>query len=169
MGTIFKVYFPCVQERAVMATESAEPEAQALHRGSETVLLVEDEDALRHAAAEFLNLRGYTVIEAKDGQQALSIAASYESPIHLTVTDVVMPHLSGGQLAKELATVRPETGVLFVSGYAGQTVLDHKVVDVETNFLQKPFTLKQLEGKVRALLDHGSAGSGDRVTVTAHA
>jgi two-component system, cell cycle sensor histidine kinase and response regulator CckA len=165
MGTIFKVYLPCVQERAVTVTESAEPEVHSHHRGSETVLLVEDEDALRQATAEFLNLRGYTVLEAKDGRQALSIATSYESTIHLTVTDVVMPHLSGGQLAKELATVRPETGVLFVSGYAGQTVLDHKVVDVETNFLQKPFTLTQLEGKVRAVLDH----NGEREAVSAHA
>jgi two-component system, cell cycle sensor histidine kinase and response regulator CckA len=153
MGTIFKVYFPCVQERAVTITEPPEPEARSLRRGRETVLLVEDEDALRQATAEFLNLRGYTVLEAKDGRQALSIATSYGFPIHLTVTDVVMPHLSGGQLARELATVRPEAGVLFVSGYAGQTVLDHKVVDVETNFLQKPFTLTQLEGKVRAILD----------------
>jgi two-component system, cell cycle sensor histidine kinase and response regulator CckA len=165
MGTIFKVYFPCVQERAVTVTESSKPEAHAVHRGSETVLLVEDEAALRHAAAEFLSLRGYTVIEAEDGQQALSIATSYAPPIHLAVTDVVMPHLSGGQLAKELAVVRPETGVLFVSGYAGQTVLDHKVVDVETNFLQKPFTLRQLESKVRAVLDH----SADRVAVAAQA
>ncbi len=65
-----------------------------------------------------------------------------------------MPHMSGGELAKELETLRPETRVLFVSGYAGQTVLDHKVVDVENNFLQKPFTLKQLAGKIRAVLDH---------------
>jgi DNA-binding NtrC family response regulator len=153
-----------VQERAVTGTESVEPAAHSHHRGSETVLLVEDEDALRQATAEFLNLRGYTVLEAKDGRQALSIAMSYRSTIHLTVTDVVMPHLSGGQLAKELATVRPETGVLFVSGYAGQTVLDHKVVDVETNFLQKPFTLTQLEGKVRAVIDQ----NGEREAVSAH-
>ena len=66
-----------------------------------------------------------------------------------------MPHMSGGQLAKELETTRPETRVLFVSGYAGQTVLDHKVVDVENNFLQKPFTLTQLAKKVRTVLDHG--------------
>ena len=65
-----------------------------------------------------------------------------------------MPRVSGGQLAKELAEVRPETRVLFGSGYAGQTVIDHKVIDVESNFLQKPFTLKQLAGKVRAVLDH---------------
>jgi two-component system, cell cycle sensor histidine kinase and response regulator CckA len=154
LGTIFKVYLPCVQERAVTISETADQSLEKVSGGSETVLLVEDEDSLRQATAEFLSLRGYTVLEAKDGRHALAIANSYGSPIHLTVTDVVMPNLSGGQLATELAALRPETGVLFVSGYAGQTVLDHKVVSVENNFLQKPFTLKQLAGKVRSVLDH---------------
>ncbi len=165
MGTVFKVYLPCVQERAATLTETAEPVVEGVSGGSETLLLVEDEDSLRQATAEFLSLRGYTVLEARDGRHALAIASSYGLPIHLAVTDVVMPNLSGGQLAKELAAVRPETDVLFVSGYAGQTVLDHKVVNVENNFLQKPFTLKQLAGKVRAALDH----SRDRQVVSAHA
>jgi DNA-binding NtrC family response regulator len=123
-------------------------------RGTETVLLVEDEEALRRATAEFLTLRGYTVLQARDGLDALSVTKNHGSTIHLAVTDVVMPHMSGGQLAKELDTLRPETRLLFVSGYAGQTVLDHKVIDVETNFLQKPFTLTQLANKVRTVLDH---------------
>jgi two-component system, cell cycle sensor histidine kinase and response regulator CckA len=165
MGTIFKVYLPCVQERVAQIAVSAESPAEGISGGHETVLLVEDEDSLRQAAAEFLSLRGYTVLEAKDGRHALAIASSYGSPIHLAVTDVVMPNLSGGQLANELATVRPETGILFVSGYAGQTVLDHKVVDVESNFLQKPFTLKQLAGKVRSVLDH----TRDEQVSSAHA
>jgi len=118
------------------------------------VLLVEDEEALRRATAEFLSLRGYTVLQARDGLHAMSVANGHGSVIDLAVTDVVMPHVSGGQLAKELAALHPETRLLFVSGYAGQTVLDHKVVDVENNFLQKPFTLKQLAGKVRSVLDH---------------
>jgi two-component system, cell cycle sensor histidine kinase and response regulator CckA len=165
MGTVFKVYLPCVQERVAVLTENDEPAPERISGGNETVLLVEDEDSLRQATAEFLSLRGYTVLEAKDGRHALAIASSYGSPIHLAVTDVVMPNLSGGQLAKELAAARPETDVLFVSGYAGQTVLDHKVVDVENNFLQKPFTLKQLAGKVRDVLDH----SRDRQVFSAHA
>jgi two-component system cell cycle sensor histidine kinase/response regulator CckA len=86
----------------------------------------------------------------------LSVTRNHGSTIHLAVTDVVMPHMSGGQLAKELVALRPETRVLFVSGYAGQKVLDHKVVDVENNFLQKPFTLKQLASKVRTVLDYGA-------------
>jgi YesN/AraC family two-component response regulator len=93
------------------------------------------------------------VLQAKDGLDALSVAKSHASTIHLAITDVVMPHMSGGELAKQLAKLLPGTKVLFVSGYAGQTVLDHNVVNVENNFLQKPFTLKQLAGKIRAVLD----------------
>jgi two-component system, cell cycle sensor histidine kinase and response regulator CckA len=154
MGTTLKIYFPCVQDR-ISPLEVPKPGLTDAFRGTETVLLVEDEEALRRASAEFLGLRGYTVLEAKDGLDALSITKHHGSTIHLAVTDVVMPHMSGGQLAKELETTRPETRVLFVSGYAGQTVLDHKVVDGEHNFLQKPFTLTQLAKKVRTVLDHG--------------
>jgi CheY-like chemotaxis protein len=153
MGTIFKIYLPCVEDQPVTAA-MLEPGIAAVSSGTETVLLVEDEEALRRAAGEFLRLRGYTVLEARDGVDALSVSKNHRSPIQLAVTDVVMPHMSGGQLAKELKTLRPETRVLFVSGYAGQTVVDHKVVDVENNFLQKPFTLKQLAGKIRTVLDH---------------
>ncbi len=153
MGTVFKVYFPCVADR-VVAMEAPEANAEVQTRGSETILLVEDEESLRRATSEFLNLQGYTVLEAKDGLHAMSVANNHGPAIHLLVTDVVMPHVSGGQLAKEMERVRPETEILFISGYAGQTVLDHKVVDVDSNFLQKPYTLKQLAGKVRSVLDH---------------
>jgi CheY-like chemotaxis protein len=155
IGTVFKIYFPCVLDRMTL-TEVAEPANHKISRGNETVLLVEDEDALRRATSEFLSMHGYTVLEAKDGQDALSVAKQHNKPIDLAVTDVVMPKLSGGQLAKELAIMYPDTRVLFVSGYAGQTILDHKVVDVENNFLQKPFTLAQLANKVRLVLERGS-------------
>jgi two-component system cell cycle sensor histidine kinase/response regulator CckA len=156
MGTTFKIYFPCVRDQPT-TLEIPEKAPEVALRGTETVLLVEDEEPLRRAAAEFLGLRGYTVLEAKDGLDALSVTRNHGSTIHLAVTDVVMPQMSGGQLAKELETLRPETRMLFVSGYAGQTVLDHKVVDVENNFLQKPFTLKQLASKVRMVLDHNGS------------
>ncbi len=152
-GTSIKIYLPCVQDPP-STLEMPEQGTEIALRGTETVLLVEDEDALRRAAAELLSLRGYNVLQAKDGLDALSVAKNYGSTIHLAITDVVMPHMSGGELAKELGTLRPETRVLFVSGYAGQTVLDHDVVNVENNFLQKPFTLKQLSGKIRTVLDH---------------
>ena len=153
MGTTFKIYLPCVPDQPVIV-EIQDGRAEALLRGTETVLLVEDEETLRKAAGESLRLRGYTVLEARDGSDALVVTRNHGAAgIQLAITDVVMPNMSGGQLAKELEVLCPKTRVLFVSGYAGQTVLDHKVVDVENNFLQKPFTLKQLAAKVRTVLD----------------
>jgi PAS domain S-box-containing protein len=151
MGTIFRIYLPCVDKPEITAEASGRI-ADIPPSGTETLLLVEDEEAVRHSSAEFLGRCGYTVLEAKDGLHALELAKDHNSPIDLLVTDVVMPHMSGGQLAVELEALRPQTKVLFVSGYAGQTVLDHKVVDLDTNFLQKPFTLRQLAGKVRTAL-----------------
>jgi len=115
---------------------------------------------VRRASTEFLTLRGYTVLEARDGLDALAVAKNHGSTIHLVVTDVVMPNMSGGQLAKELGKFRPETKVLFVSGYAGKTVLDHKVANRESNFLQKPFTLRQLSSKIREALNGRASGVG---------
>ena len=163
IGTTFKIYLPCVPDRPA-TIDAPETEAENLFRGSETVLLVEDEDALRRAAAESLTLRGYMVLEARNGVEALSVARNHAPTIHLAVTDVVMPQMSGGELATELERLRPKTKMLFVSGYPGQTVVDHKVIDVERNFLQKPFTLKQLAKKVRAVLDY----DGKVAHLTAH-
>ena len=131
---------------------------------------MEDEQAVRRAAAEFLRQQGYNVLEAKDGMDALSVARRHPSKIELVVTDVVMPNMSGGELAKEMGRTRPDVKFLFVSGYAGKTVLDHKVVDLEMNFLQKPYTLKQFSMKIRSALDNANqksaclqakAGAGD--------
>jgi two-component system cell cycle sensor histidine kinase/response regulator CckA len=150
-GTTFRIYLPCLAEKRAIA-ESAPLQPKPLPRGSETILLVEDEPSVRRAAAEFLELQGYTVLEARDGLDALSAAKNHGAIIHLAITDVVMPRMSGGELARELLKVRPEMKILFVSGYAGKTVLDHHVFDLETNFLQKPFTLKDLSGKIRDVL-----------------
>jgi two-component system, cell cycle sensor histidine kinase and response regulator CckA len=150
-GTVFKIYLPCVSARN-LPVPPPEMKPENASGGSETILLVEDEVAVRNAAAEFLRLKGYTVLEAKDGMDALATVKNQTSPIQLVVTDVVMPNMSGGQLAKEIGRLCPETRLLFVSGYAGRTVLDHRVVDLETNFLQKPYTLKQLSGKIRTIL-----------------
>jgi PAS domain S-box-containing protein len=151
-GTVFKIYLPCVAGHSRASAENEIVRSENLPRGTETILLVEDEHAVRRATAEFLNLQGYTVLEARDGLDALTVAKSHGAIIDLMVTDVVMPNMSGGQLARELVNVRPEMKLLFVSGYAGKTVLDHKVFGLETNFLQKPFTLKELSGKVREAL-----------------
>ena len=157
-GTVFKVYLPCVGERnRRAAVERCEP--GTLPRGSETILLVEDEDAVRRAATEFLRQQGYDVLEAKDGVDALHVAQNHPTKIDLVVTDVVMPNMSGGEFAKALSQTWPDAKFLFVSGYAGKTVLDHKVVDLETNFLQKPYTLKQFSTKIRAALNGGNQRS----------
>ncbi|MGC2474889.1 MAG: response regulator [Candidatus Sulfotelmatobacter sp.] len=152
-GTIFKIYLPCVAARSV-AVEADTMRSEPVPRGSETILLVEDEPAVRQATAEFLRIQGYNVTEAKDGLEALTAAQQCLNHIDLIVTDVVMPNMSGGELAKALESLRPNTKFLFVSGYAGQTILDHKVVDLETNFLQKPYTLRQLSSKIRGALGH---------------
>jgi two-component system cell cycle sensor histidine kinase/response regulator CckA len=154
-GTIFKIYLPCAVGNTRVASEEEIVRNQNLPRGSETILLVEDEHAVRRATSEFLTLQGYTVLEARDGLDALAVAKSHGSIIHLVVTDVVMPNMSGGLLAQELLKYRPETKLLFVSGYAGKTVLDHKVFGLSANFLQKPFTLKEFSTKVRSALHEG--------------
>jgi two-component system, cell cycle sensor histidine kinase and response regulator CckA len=152
MGTVFKLFLPCLGRRD-HSSAVAEPQNEAVTRGSETILVVEDEQAVRRATTEFLTQQGYQVLQAKDGIDALSVSKKHLAPIHLLFTDVVMPNMSGGQLAKEMAQLRPETKLLFVSGYAGKTVLDHKVLDVDTNFLQKPYSLKQLSLKIRYALN----------------
>ena len=129
-------------------------------RGSETVLLVEDENAVRQPACEFMKRCGYNVIEAKDGLQAVEAAARHKGPINLMVTDVVMPGMSGGQLAELLAEKYPKMKVLFISGYSEKVVLRHNILDVQTNFLQKPFTLKSLAAKIREVLGKASVAAG---------
>jgi len=155
MGSVFKIYFPCVTGKG-RKVELHQRDLEAAALGSETILLVEDEDAVRRASAEFLSLHGYTVLEAKDGLDALAVAKDYGSTIHLLVTDVVMPNIGGGQLARELASRRPEAKVLFLSGYAGKVLMGHKTVNSDNNFLQKPFTLKQLSAKIREALTRSS-------------
>ncbi len=111
--------------RSIVVIEVFDINAEQLFRGTQTVLLVEDEYALRRAAVEFLGLRGYTVLEAKDRLDALPVIKNHTSTVHLVVIDVVMPQMSGGELATELERLHPETKLLFVSGYPGPTVLDH--------------------------------------------
>jgi len=151
LGTTFKIYLPRMQAK-VREFPVLNGTADAPH-GSETVLLVEDEPALRHSTREFLARSGYTVVEASDGEDALRASREYCGPIHLVITDVVMPKLGGAKLAERLKAERPQTKVLFVSGYAEDTVLRQGNVDVATQFLQKPFSLAALAQKIRQVLD----------------
>ncbi|MBZ5722952.1 MAG: PAS domain S-box protein [Acidobacteriia bacterium] len=153
LGTTFKIYLPCV--RSTRSRVQAPKPVEDCRGGNETVLLVEDEAAVRQSTTEFLTLNGYTVLEAKNGQDALRVARSYLGPIDLMVSDVVMPHMGGAQVAEQLAAERPAMKVLFMSGYAESTILRHGVIDVQNCFLQKPFTLKALARKIREILEHG--------------
>ncbi len=151
-GTVFKIYLPSIGGQ-IQVPDPDDSESKMDTCGTETILLVEDEQAVRLPTAEFLRRQGYNVLEAKDGLEALRIARKHESKIHLVVSDVVMPNLSGGELAEQMLRESPDVKLIFVSGYAGKTILDHKVMDLETNFLQKPYTLRQLSRKVRTALD----------------
>lgn len=150
LGTAFKIYLPVVHAAAAVRPPAP---IETKIRGSETILLVEDEAAVRHSTREFLALNGYSVIEAKDGADAVQISRQYAGQIDILVTDVVLPKLGGAQVAERLAMERPFTKVLFVSGYAENTILRHGVVDVSTRFLQKPFSLKALARKIREVLE----------------
>ncbi len=151
MGTTFKIYLPRATDARIVPQPSLPVEGYA--GGCETVLLAEDETAVRQSTREFLALNGYIVLEAKNGTDALAIAREYKGPIHLMIADVVMPHMGGARLAAELTPERPEMMVLFVSGYAETTVQRHGAIDVTARFLQKPFSLRTLAQKIREILD----------------
>ncbi|MGH9504687.1 MAG: response regulator [Terriglobales bacterium] len=153
MGSTFKVYLP--QSRHTRVVHQPSRPIEICPRGCETLLLAEDEAAVRESSRKFLALNGYVVLEAANGNEALTLAKSYRSPIHLMITDVVMPQMGGAKLAGELALDRPEMKVLFVSGYAETTFQRHGTIDVTTHFLQKPFSLKTLARKIREVLDEG--------------
>src|SRR5207247_675355 len=155
-GTVFKVYLPLAM--SATAPLGAELSAGApKHRGWETVLLVEDEDAVRALAREVLRRHGYVVLEARHGLDALRIAERHQDAIHLMVTDVVMPHMSGRDLAQRLAEVRPNMKVLFMSGYTDHAVVQRDLT-LGSAFLQKPFTPESFARKVRRVLDEKGTG-----------
>ncbi len=155
LGTTFKVYLPRI-DGAAKEINSKPVNLPALS-GTETVLLVEDEAAVRLSTREFLIRHGYTVLEAQNGEEALRVSRSYCGPIHVLISDVVMPRMSGPAVAEQLAAERPQMMLLFVSGYAEKTVLQHGPVDFTTQFLQKPFCFNELGVKIRDLLASGQA------------
>jgi signal transduction histidine kinase len=150
-GTTFKVYFPhLVTTPDLVVTAVEQREAP---RGSETILLAEDDEALRSLAARVLGGFGYNVLVARTGGDALRIVAEHVGPIDLVATDVVMPEMSGSQLVERVLKARPGIRVLFMSGYTDDEVMRRGVIDGQTAFLQKPFTPDMLAHKVRAVLD----------------
>ena len=150
-GTSFKVYLPRVDEPAepvATPTTMAEP-----GRGTETVLVVEDAASVRMVTRQVLERYGYAVLEAPNGETALRLAAKHHGPIHLLLTDVVMPGLSGRQLAEQLVHLRPDMKVLYASGYADHAIVHHGILESGISYLQKPFTPETLGRRVRQVLD----------------
>jgi PAS domain S-box-containing protein len=149
-GTTFKIFLPQIDKPR--STKTSLPEIKKTPRGSETVLLVEDEEAVRKFARNCLKLAGYTVLEAENGEAGLRVADNYPGPIHLLVSDVVMPGMGGRLLAERLTARRLDTKVLFMSGYADDAVVRPPILGSEINFLQKPFSPGDLAQKVREIL-----------------
>jgi two-component system, cell cycle sensor histidine kinase and response regulator CckA len=150
-GTSFKVYLPRVAEAAAPAPTSQAPPVSV--RGSETVLLVEDEEMIRNLVWKVLKANGYTVLVAGNGRDAEHVAGRHEGPIHLIVTDVVMPGMNGREVAQRLAAARAGIKVLYLSGYTDDAIVHHGVLEPGVAFLQKPFTPAVLGRKVREVLD----------------
>ena len=150
VGTTVKVYLP--EAHVEVAVVKAAPDPTETRRGSETVLLVEDEGSVRTITRTILERHGYRVLEAQSGGDALLICEQYKATIHLLLTDVVMPLMSGRQLAERLVLVRPAMKVLFMSGYTDDSIVRHGVLDSDVAFLQKPITPDRLTRKLREVL-----------------
>ena len=157
-GTSFTLYFPAVTEDATELEEARSIEDVSLGKG-ETVLLVEDEDAVRGLACRVLENAGYRILEAADGHQALRLLEGNGEPIQLLLTDVVMPGINGRELADRLREIQPDLRVIFTSGYTGDLIRHHGVLEEEIDFLPKPYTPAVLAQRVRRALDQPS-GSG---------
>jgi len=151
-GAVFRIYYPRVSGAVL---PNALPKREIQGGGTETVLLVEDEAAVRRVVGDMLQRLGYTLLDAPDSRTAQKLVSEYEKPIQLLVTDVVMPEVSGRELARRLRTVRRDLKVLFMSGYADDAIMRQGVLDPGAAYLQKPFTPDALELKIRELLDAG--------------
>jgi signal transduction histidine kinase/CheY-like chemotaxis protein len=149
-GATFRVYLPGLPKKRLEKEES--DSADISQSQPATILLVEDEEMVRGLLRTILKTSGYTVIEAGSGQEALALCEHYSAPIHLMVTDVVMPHMSGRELAERLTESRPGLKVLYISGHTDDAIFKHGVMAAEMNFLQKPFLPDDLLGKIRELL-----------------
>ncbi len=154
-GTSFKIYLPRFSATGeALATQPAlAAEADQPSPGHETILLVEDEENLRRLARQYLENQGYNVIDAPDGSNAIQISLAHKGPIHLLLTDVIMPGMNGRELANKVSPTRPEMRVLYMSGYTENHIGHNGTLDEGITLLQKPFTLPALKAKVREMLD----------------
>jgi signal transduction histidine kinase len=152
-GSTFRIYLPQVSEPIDFTRSPSPPVAKS--DNFETVLVVEDEEIVRELVCEVLEHQGYNVICARDGLEALNMAAEFDGTIHLLVTDVIMPHMNGHELADKLSKVRPEMKILYVSGYSDNDIGDHGILDPRFELLQKPFTPQTLARKIRDVILDG--------------
>jgi len=150
-GTTFKIYLPRV-EKEIEETEAVEAAAESL-TGSEAILVVEDNEMVRDLVQTIFQRHGYSVLTAQDGEEAIKVSKEHDGPIHLMVTDVVMPNMSGKELAERLNALRPDMKVLYMSGYTDNAIVHHGVLAQEMLFIQKPFTPESLARKVREVID----------------
>jgi two-component system cell cycle sensor histidine kinase/response regulator CckA len=162
VGTTFKIYLPRVDIVPESRPQAAPPSPRI--RRSETILLVEDEDAVRSLVRGLLEREGYQVLEASRPSEALALNEQHEGPIHLILSDVVMPQMNGPQLAEKLVSMRPDTRVVYMSGYTDNAIVHYDILDQGTPFLQKPFSHETLAHKVREALD----GPAPRQGVASH-
>jgi len=162
-GTTFKVRLPLSDETASVA--DAPVLNGAVPNGTETILLVEDEESMRQLAAEYLRGKGYTVLVAEDPDAAIAIAATHSGPIHLLLTDVILPGMSGVKLAERLATSHPQRRVLYVSGYTADAIVHHGGQGANFAFLSKPFSLSSLARKIRTVLDEQASANEESPAV----
>jgi len=151
MGTTFRIYIPSIEAESIVESEGHEA-AREMPRATETVLLAEDEEGLRRLAKRVLEGKGYKVIEAKNGKQAIEAAAEYDGQIHLLISDVVMPEMGGHPLAQAMRETRPDIRVLFMSGFTDDSMIRQGVLMEQVVLLQKPFTPTALLAKVREVL-----------------
>ncbi len=150
-GTTFKIYLPA--NKKVVFSPAAAPTSPVIRGGCETILLVEDEKIVRRLVRTILQDEGYTVLEAGHGDEALALSAQHPGPINLLLTDVVMPQMSGRELAEQIKTLRPQLKLLYMSGYTDDTVVRHGLLAAEVEYLSKPFSSHSLVSKVREVLD----------------
>jgi two-component system cell cycle sensor histidine kinase/response regulator CckA len=153
-GTSFKVYFPAMEGNAGSVNKGDKILEDRL-KGTETILLVEDDERLRRMAQKIFKTHKYTVLAASNGDEALRLSGEHEGPIHLLLTDVVMPGMSGKELAKQIESQRLKIKVLYMSGYTDNAIAHHGVLDKGINFIQKPFLPYDLVHKARKVLDQG--------------
>ncbi len=152
IGTTFTIYFPEVKAE-IKDSEPVSKNSSKSLEGNETILLVEDEDMVRDMAVRILKERGYTVLASARGEEAIALSRKYKSPIHLMVTDIVMPGISGKKLAQEIIQKRPRLKVLYISGYTDEIISQQGLLDKNIEFLQKPFLPEKLLTTLRNILD----------------